>query len=63
MNKSLQMRYYHELRKTNPALSKSKAGRSMIMNIAVDLAIHLFVLPFGYCMYFDKSEIYIYKMP
>ena len=31
MNKSLQMRYYHALRKTNPALSKSKAGRSMIM--------------------------------
>jgi len=35
MNKILQMRYYHALRKTNPALSKSKAGRSIIMKESV----------------------------
>lgn len=35
MNKQLQMRYYHALRKTNPALAKTKAGRSVIMKESV----------------------------
>lgn len=44
MNKQLVMRYYNSLRKTNPALSKSKAGRSMIMNEAVFMAKHIIVM-------------------
>jgi len=35
MNKSLQMKVYHHLRKTNPKLAKSKFGRSVIMKEAV----------------------------
>ena len=38
MNKQLQMRYYHELIKTTPALAKTKAGRKMIMSEAFYMA-------------------------
>ena len=32
--KALTMKYYNELRKTNPKLAKTKEGRSMIMKEA-----------------------------